>query len=95
MSDCVHQNRSVNNILERPHNFLHIDFRAQSTSLAQRVEEDRTYTHQYQESAMESNIFEQKFVAVDKLRVELLEHLNSMDTQHEEEELSRFGFHKV
>ncbi|XP_046897164.1 meiotic recombination protein SPO11 isoform X6 [Hypomesus transpacificus] len=37
---------------------------------------------------MESNIFEQKFVAVDKLRVELLEHLNSMETQHEEEEVS-------
>ncbi|XP_067095971.1 meiotic recombination protein SPO11 [Osmerus mordax] len=37
---------------------------------------------------MESNILEQKFVAVDKLRVELLEHLNSMDTQHEEEEVS-------
>ncbi|XP_046897162.1 meiotic recombination protein SPO11 isoform X4 [Hypomesus transpacificus] len=39
---------------------------------------------------MESNIFEQKFVAVDKLRVELLEHLNSMETQHEEEEVSSF-----
>ncbi|XP_062315209.1 meiotic recombination protein SPO11 isoform X2 [Osmerus eperlanus] len=39
---------------------------------------------------MESNIFEQKFVAVGKLRVELLEHLNSMDTQHEEEEVSSF-----